>query len=70
MPILHGPWDAKLWQLMEDLCQEVAHSELNAPQDPPLGHWGTPTGDGDANVEDKEVTFLRWRGWEPRGQPS
>ena len=27
------------------------------PWDPPLGQWRAPTGDGDPNVEDEEVTF-------------
>ena len=50
--------DAQLWQLMEDLWQEVAHMELNAsPRGPPLGHWKTSTGGGDPDMEDKEVTF-------------
>ena len=62
--------DAQLRQLIEDLCQEVTLRELNVPpRDPPLGHWGTPTGNRDPNVDDQEVTFLRGRGWEPRGQP-
>ena len=34
--------DTQLWQLMEDLCQEVAQRELNVfPMDPLSGHWGT-----------------------------
>ena len=38
---LGGLGDDELWQLMEDLCQEVALRELNAPpQDPPLTSWG------------------------------
>ena len=47
---------------MEDLWQEVAHGELNAsPMGPPLGHWRTPAGGRDPNVEDEEVTFQgRW----------
>ena len=62
--------DAQLRQLMEDLHQEMAHRELNVlPRDPPLGHWETPTGDWDPNVADKEDTFPRGRGWEPREQP-
>ena len=38
------------------------------PQGPSIGPLGTPAGDGDPNVADEEVTFLRGRGWEPRGQ--
>ena len=50
--------DAQLWQLMEDLWQEVVHRELNvSPRGPPLGSWRTPTGGRDPNVEDEEVTF-------------
>ena len=51
---------------MEDVQWEVAHRELNVPpRGPPLGCWRTLEGD----VDDKEVTFLGGRGWEPRGQP-
>ena len=59
-------WDAQLRQLMEDLY----HRELNVPpRDPPSGHWGTPAGHGNPNVDDQEVTFLSVGGWEPQGQP-
>ena len=62
--------DAQLSQLMEDLCQEVALRELNVPpRDPVSGHWGTPAGNRDPNVDDQEVTFPRGKGWEHRGQP-
>ena len=58
--------DAQLRQLTEDLHQEVALA-------PPRTHcWATgqtPAGHGDPNMDDQEVTFLRGRGWEPRGQP-
>ena len=61
--------DAQLWQLMEDLWQEVAHRELSvSPRSPPLGCWRTPMGNRDPNVEDEEVTFLGGRGWGPSGQ--
>ena len=62
--------DAQLWQLMEDLQQEVAHRELSAyPRGHPLGHWRTPAGGGVPNVEN-EVTFLGGREWGPsRQQP-
>ena len=61
---------AELRQLMEDLCQEVALRELNVPpRNPPLTPWGNPVGNRDPNVDDQEVTFLRWGRWEPRGQP-
>ena len=50
--------DAQLWQLMEDLQQEVVHRELNmSPRGPPLGHWRIPAGGKDPDVEDEEVTF-------------
>ena len=62
--------DAQLRQLMEDLWQEVAHRELNAsPRVPTPGCWRIPAGEGDPDVDDKEVIFLVARGWEPRGQP-
>ena len=55
--------DDELWQLMEDLCWEVA------PRDPPPTPWGNPVGSGDLNVDDQVVTFPRGGGWEPVGQP-
>ena len=62
--------DVQLRQLMEDLHQEVVHRKLNvSPRDPPSGLWETAAGDGDPTVDDKEVTFPRRRGWEPREQP-
>ena len=62
--------DAQLRQLMEDLQQEVAHRELHAPPRGPLpGHWRTPAGNGDTNMDGEEVTFLVRRGWETRGHP-
>ena len=62
--------DSQLRQLMEDLWQEVAHRELNAPSGgPTVGCWRILVGDGYPNVDDEEVTFLRGRGWESRGQP-
>ena len=62
--------DAKLWQLMEDLWQEVVHRELSAsPMGPLLGCWRTLAGGGDPDVEDEEVTFLGERGWQPSRQP-
>ena len=60
----------ELWQLMEDLCQEVTLRELNIPpRDPPPIPWGNPVGNGDPDVDDWEVTFPRGRGWEPPEQP-
>ena len=54
--------DAQLWELMEDLQQEVGNREFSTSlRDPPLGHWRTPAGCGDPNVEDEEVTFLGGR---------
>ena len=55
---------------LEDAQWEVAHRELNVPtRGLPLGCWRTLAGDSDTDVDDKEVTFLGGRGWEPRGQP-
>ena len=62
--------DAQLRQLMEDIQQEVAQRELNAPPGTHLqAAGGTPAGDRDPDVDDEEVTFPRGRGWEPQGQP-
>ena len=58
--------DAHLWQLMENLWQEVAHRELNASlRGPPLGCWRTLAGVGDPNVDDEEVMFPGGRRWDP-----
>ena len=35
----------ELCQLMEDLCQEIAHCELDAPQKSPINAQGTPIGE-------------------------
>ena len=57
-------------QFMEDFHWEVALRELNTPpRDPPLTPWENPVGNRNPDVDDQEVTFLRGRGWEPRGQP-
>ena len=58
-------------QLLEDLCQEITHCELNAhPRSPPPMPWEHPSGSGNPNEDDQEVTFLRGGGWVPLGQPS
>ena len=62
--------DAQLRQLMEDLCQEVALRELNVPpQGPTIRLMEDPSKKWGPNVDYQELTFLRGRGWEPRGQP-
>ena len=51
---------------MEDLHWEVTLRELNAPsRDPPPTPWGNPEGNGDPDVDDWEVTFLRGEGGNP-----
>ena len=55
--------DAQLRQLMEDLCQEVVHRELNVPpRISPPSCWRTPAGDRDPDVDDEEGSFPRGRG--------
>ena len=39
------------------------------PRDPLPVPWGNPVGNGDPDVDDQEVTFLRGGGWGSRGQP-
>ena len=63
--------DCELHQLVEDLCQEIAHCELHAPpRSPPPMPWGHQSGSGNPNKDDQEVTFLRGGRWVPLGQPS
>ena len=51
---------------MEDLCQ-ITHHELNAsPRSPPPTPWGHPSGSGNPNEDDQEVTILRGGGWVPQ----
>ena len=51
--------DGDLHELMEDLHQEVALCELNAPcRNPPPVPWGNPVGNEDPNLDDQELTFL------------
>ena len=63
--------DRELWQLMEYLQQEIALCELHAPpsnlQPTP---WGKPSGSGNYQKDDLEVTFPRGGSWGPLGQPS
>ena len=62
--------DAKLWQLMEDLCWEVTLRELHAPHRETFPTpWGNPVGNRDPNVDDWEVNFPRAGGWDPTGKP-
>ena len=63
--------DHKLYQLMEDLCQEIALHELNAPsRSPPPMPWGHQSGSRNLNEDEWEVTFPRGGGWVPLAQPS
>ena len=52
--------DQDLWQLMEDLCQEITLCELHAPpSNPQPTPWEEPSGSSNTNGDDPEVTFLR-----------
>ena len=62
--------DRELWQLMEDLQQITLHELHAPPYDPQPTPWGQPSGDGNFNEDDWEVTFLRGGGWVPPRQPS
>ena len=39
------------------------------PGDPPQTPWGNPMGNGDPDVDDQEVTFLRGGGLVPQEPP-
>ena len=61
--------DQGLHQLMEDLYQEITLHELHAPpSNPQPTPWGEPSGNGNLDGEDQEVTFPRG-GWVPPRQP-
>ena len=63
--------DHELHQLMEDLCQEITLCELHVPpRNPQPTPWGEPSGSGNPNGDDQEVTFPREGGWVPLRQPS
>ena len=63
--------DEELHQLMEDLCQEIALCKLHVPpSNPQPTLWGEPSGNGNLNGDDQEVTFPRGGGWVPPRQPS
>ena len=58
--------DQELQQLMEDLHQEITLCELHAPpSNPQPTPWGEPSGSGNTNGDDQEVTFPRGGGWVP-----
>ena len=63
--------DQELQQLMEDLYQEITLCKLHAsPSNPQPTPWEEPSGSGNLNGDDQEVTFPRGRGWVPPRQPS
>ena len=62
--------DQKLWQLMEDLHQEITLHKLHAPPNPQPTPWGEPSGNGNLKGDDPEVTFPRGGRWVPLRQPS
>ena len=63
--------DQELYQLMEDLHQEIAHHELHTlPSNPQPTPWGEPSVSSNLNGDDQEVTFPRGEGWVPQRQPS
>ena len=63
--------DQELWQLMEDLHQEIALLwAACTPSNPQPTPWGEPSGSGNFDGDDQEVTFPRGGGWVPLRQPS
>ena len=60
--------DQELWQLMEDLHQEITlHGLHTPPSNPQPTPWGEPSGKGNTNGDDPEVTFPRGEGGFPKG---
>ena len=58
--------DEKLQQLMEDLHQEIAPCELHTPlSNPQPTPWGEPSGSGNTNRDDLEITFPKGEGGFP-----
>ena len=51
---------------MEDLCQEIAC----IPQQSSTNSLGEPSGSGNFNGDDQQVTFPRGGGWVPQRQPA
>ena len=48
----------KLWQLVEELHQEITQSEMNAPLSSlPPSKWACPSGSREPEEDDQEVTF-------------
>ena len=43
---------------------------MQPPSNPQPTPWGEPSGSGNPNGDDQEVTFLGWGGWVPPRQPS
>ena len=63
--------DQELWQLIEDLHQEITLCELHAPpSNPQPTPWGKPSGSSNFDEDDQEVTFPRGGGLVPLRQPS
>ena len=61
--------DRELQQLMEDPQQEIALCKLHAPpSNTQPTAWGKPSGSGNYQEDDLEVTFPREGGWDPPGQ--
>ena len=64
-----------LWIMSCDSSWRIStgrlHSEnwTHLPEIPPPTPWGNPLGNGDPDVDDWEVTFLRGGGWVPPEQP-
>ena len=61
--------DNKLWQ-HHGGSPQGGHSQGTKHKHPPLAPWGNPVGNGNPNVDDKEVTFLRWEGGNPQDNHS
>ena len=59
--------DQQLWQLLEDPHQEIAlHKVHESPSNLQPNPWGEPSGSGNFDGDDQEVTFPRGEGVFPK----
>ena len=63
--------DHELWQLMEELHQEITQPGMNMPlSSPPPSKWVHPLGSREPEEDDQEVTFPGGGRWGPLRQPT
>ena len=63
--------DHELWQLIQDLMQEIVQHKLTMPpSNPPPNEWVHPLGSREPEEDDQEVTFPGGGRWGPLRQPT